>query len=505
MLVVLLTSLGATGVAAQPVFEVARDGSLVPEAVSGRLVVYLVREGSSIDAEPANGPFFSDPQPMLGVSVDRWLAGEVVAVGPGADRFPADDLQPGVYRAQAVLDRSRLRSSWREEPGNLYSSVVRFTFADNDSDRVVRLDLERVTTLRSPPRAERVRFHTFESRLLTDARRLGSVINVGVIEPIGFDPDRRYPVVYEVPGFGGTHLSAARRAQRLAQADPGSGLGVLARNAFWVVLDPEGPNGHHLFYDSPCNGPVGSALVHEIVPPIDLLYPTITEPGARLLRGHSSGGWSVVHLAMAYPDAFGGAWSSAPDPLGFTAFQAVDIYSDASMYTGADGDPVPSYTTPDGMVRMTIADENAMESVMGPANTSGQQWDSWQAVFGPCDESGRPARLFDEATGAIDRGVAELYRRADPAERVRRDPAEAGRLARQRVRIIVGDADEFDLDRAVGRFAGALEPLRFGGEHGWIETVAGETHGSILDSPAAERLRMDMVDHLGRSGHLPGQ
>jgi hypothetical protein len=475
--------------------------------LSGRLVVYLIREGSAVQGEPADGPFFEDPQPMLGVDVQGWSGEGYVplgaAGGAGVDRFPDAELPPGRYRVQAVLDRTRLDSRWQREPGNLSSSFVgSFELREGEAP-VVAVHLDTVVQERADPRGTRAVFRRFESRLLSEARGERTFVDVGVVPPLDQREGHRYPVIYEIPGFGGDHRGAARRAAMLAEAPAGSPLGLIARHAYWVVLNPEGPNGHHLFMDSPANGPVGRALVQEVIPQLELIESMASEPAARLLRGHSSGGFTVVHLALAYPEVFGGAWSSAPDPLDFRAFQDVNIYEERDMFRRLTGEPRPSYTERDGTVAMTIAQENAMERVLGPLNTSGQQWDSWQAALGPVDEQGRPARLFDETTGRIDAGVAAAYRRADPAERVRRDPAGLGKLARDRLRIIVGDADEYDLDRGVELFAQTLGGFAFEGEGGWYAVVRGATHGSVLASEAGQRLMEDMAEHLDEHGFVP--
>lgn len=490
-------SLVSVASAAQPAFRVTHSEPGFP--LAGRLIIYFVDEDSSIDRVPSAAPFFSDPQPMAGFDVERWGANDAFLIDSFDHTFPVDGIPPGRYRVQAVLDRTRLSGDWASEPGNLYSGVARVSFEAGESP-IVELRLESVVDDEPPVAQGRVEFRSIESRLLTDARVLTGervFVDVGVIPPIDAVEGKRYPVVYSVPGFGGTHEGANWQARRLESAPATSPLGRLARSAYWVVLNPDGPNGHHKFIDSRANGPVGQSLIEDVIPAIDELYPTIPTADARMLRGHSSGGWSVVHLVTAYPETFGGAWSSAPDPLDFRAFQAVNIYDDANMYVDGDGTPWPSYTDSSGVVRMTIADENAMETVMGPLNTSGQQWDSWQAAFGTVDEIGRPARLFDEQTGAIDRAVAERFRRVDLAERVRRDPAGAGRAARERVRVIVGDADEFDLETGVELFVEAVGGFAFepNAERGWYAIVPGATHGSVLRSEAAEALMDDMADH----------
>ena len=91
-----------------------------------------------------------------------------------------------------------------------------------------------------------------ESKLLTEFYGRPTRMRAGVVLPTSFfsDPDRRYPVVYEIPGFGGSHFEAFRAAGR--DATNLDGVEVL-----WVVLDPNCRLGHHVFADSANNGPVG--------------------------------------------------------------------------------------------------------------------------------------------------------------------------------------------------------------------------------------------------------
>jgi pimeloyl-ACP methyl ester carboxylesterase len=225
-----------------------------------------------------------------------------------------------------------------------------------------------------------------------------------------------------------------------------SPAGVLARNAFWIVLDPESGNGHTLFADSANNGPCGEALVKELIPALEAKYRLAPEAKARLLRGHSSGGWSTLWLALRYPETFGATWSTSPDPVDFRKFQTPDIYSDINMYgvqqpTANGGEPTfkphSSYRA-GGQSKMTIAQENQMEEVLGPDNTSAQQWDSWQAVWGPRNDRGHPAALYDPQTGVLDHALAEKYRPYDIADLVRREGGKYGPILHQRCRVVVG-------------------------------------------------------------------
>lgn len=491
-------------------FRATVDPAAASSPVSGRLVVYLVDQSSSVrDREPVEGPFFEEPQPMYSVAVRGVQPGEAIAVGEDAVFFPVpqNELKPGRYRAQAVLDRRSANSNWRREEGNLYSAPVVFDITEREQAQIVHMRLDQRVGAYEPEEIEGVHQIELKSPLLTGFHERDVALRAGVIEPIGMVEGRRYPVVYEVPGFGGDHTGAADRARQMRAAVPDSDLGRLARNAFWVVLDPEGPNGHTLFADSANNGPAGRALTEELIPAIDAAFPTIAEPTARLLRGHSSGGWSTIWLGMTYPQIFGGIWSSSPDPVDFTSFQAVDISREANMYRREiQGQVVwtPSYADENGVVGMTIREENRMEEVLGPGNTSAQQWDSWLAVFGPRSDSGTPADLYDPATGAIDRAVAKSYEKYDIVKLLRSDRATHGPILKDRLRLIVGDMDNYDLDEAVKKLKAELDGLSYAGPEpaGYVRIVPGRDHSNIFGTPEMEAIPGQMLRELERQGHI---
>lgn len=501
---VLVAALSAAG---QPSFRV----SLRPEAAeapqSGRLVVYLIKDGARVrrGAEPADGPFFSDPQPMVGLWLENFAPGDDVLVDDKSidAAFPAAlaELAPGRYTAQAVLDTQRSNSSWRREPGNIASEPSSFVITQRQPSPVVDLRLTEVVARPLIRPAPGLEFFSAQSIRLTDFRGVPTNMNAAVIFPKDYDPDRAYPAVYQIPGFGGDHFRAFGIADRRQSGTPEEQ--ELLSNAFWIVLDPEGPNGHHLFVNSANNGPVADALIQEFIPALEQRFNLIAEPTARMLRGHSSGGWSTLWLATHYPQTFGATWSTAPDPVDFSRFQSVDIYNDANMFI-ADGEARPSYTAA-GQVQMTIAEENAMEQVLGPRNTAAQQWDSWLAVFGPRGDDANPAALYDPVTGVIDQGVAEAYRKFDIHEQLRRNRATQGKVFLSRVRLVVGDRDNFDLHRAVHELRKTVATLDFytlpDGRHGYIEIVPGADHSDVVRSEVVRGFPREMLEHIERFGH----
>jgi hypothetical protein len=444
---------------------------------------------------------------MYSLEVSGATSGTQITIKPGQAAVasfpvPLADLPAGRYRVQAVLDAARANSSWRREPGNLHSDV-RTIDIPAEGSLTIDLPLDTRIEAERPPSAPGVEYVEIESRLLSEFRGRPVTLRAGVLRPLGHIPARRYPAIFEVPGFGGDHTGIVSDAHA-RQTSTGRHAGPLERAVFRIMLDPDGPNGHHLFADSAVNGPVGRALVEELIPELTRRFNLIDAPEARLLRGHSSGGWSVLWLATEYPHVFGAAWASSPDPVDFRRFQLINIYEDASMYRrgSAVGETpdTPSYTDSRGRPRMTIRQENLMEEVLGPGNTSAQQWDSWLAVFGARGDRGAPADIYHPDTGAIDHAAAEAMRPYDIADRLRAAPGRCGPIFRDSIRLIVGDMDNYALDEAVSLLRDDLERLGFLGDGrahaGYVKIVPGLDHGSIFGSPAMQAIDREMMDHL---------
>jgi hypothetical protein len=163
--------------------------------------------------------------------------------------------------------------------------------------------------------------------------------------------------------------------------------------------------------------PVRDAITPELIPEIDRRFRTVAAPHARLLTGGSTGGWDVLALQTHYPDVFGGAWALYPDQLDFRSYQFGDIYADTNAFVRADGGwlprEVPSNRTVEGLVALTVREENQAEAVIASRGRSGGQWDGWQAAWAPVGADGYPKPLWDKRTGTIDRTVARPCARAD--------------------------------------------------------------------------------------------
>ncbi len=505
--VCLLASLAHAGVT----FSVTFDPAARATPASGRLIVMLIKDGSKVSPseEPLKGPFWDDPQPMFGADVTNLSPGMAFVVNDSATSFPCSlaALPPGTYRAQARLDVVRRNSEWKRDEGNLYSAVVKFTV--DATDRAVPIVLSKATTARAIKPRKGVDVFSVKSRLLSDFYGREIMLRVGVGFPVSYDPTRTYAAIYNIPGYGGDFADVYQRNR--ASEIPGSAEETLAKNTFAFYLDPESPNGHTLFADSDNNGPWAKALTTELVPALEAQYKLVAKAPARLLRGHSSGGWSTLWLALNYPETFGATWSSSPDPVDFRKFQVIDIYGQRNFYydpAGKVGDPKAELTSyrKRGEERMTIRQENLMEEVIGPENTSAQQWDSWFAAWGPKTALNHPENLFDVVTGEINHGVAQQYRRYDIADRLRGNPQKYLPIFRSSVRILVGDQDNFSLNEAVALLKADLEkleaqyPAQPPRGPGYVKILPGLDHGTIMTAPEIRRIPAEMLEHLKAAG-----
>lgn len=504
-----LAFVASTSSAADVSFEVSFAKDVRAEPATGRVVVFLIKEGESVwESDPIDGPFWQDPQPMFGADVTELQPGEALTIGadtdfPDAFPHPPSKLTPGKYKAQAAFDGRRTESVWRREAGNLYGDVVEFE-VKGEAPTNVRLSLTHVVEEPKFPEHESLREVKVPSKLLSDFRKEPVTLSAGVVLPIDYDPNKQYAAVYEIPGFSGRHDDAAQYVRR-TEGD----WAELRKRAFIIMLDPETPNGHSLFCDSRVNGPWGQALIEELIPALEERFPLIRQPWARIATGHSSGGWSSLWLGLTYPQTFGAVWSTGPDPVDLRRFELIDIYGHANAYTTDSGAERPAARFPAGprggkyQVTMTVREENGGEGVLGPNNTSGQQWDSWMACWGTPDPQ-NPAvakPLFDAETGALDREEAQQYEAYDIRLLLSRHPAKYAPIFANNVRLICGELDNYYLNEAVELLKEELEQHDPPAGPGYIKLVPNADHGgSLMMSPPMRAVPGEMVKHLEAHG-----
>ncbi|MCH2160252.1 MAG: alpha/beta hydrolase-fold protein [Phycisphaerales bacterium] len=458
-----------------------------------RVLLLLARDHGRLQgAEPLDAPFYSQPQPIASVGVPGLEPGVRTRIRLG-DRIsgcvstPAGlDALEGPYRVRAVLDFGQSRS--HADAGNLVSPITTIDLVAGEQ-QVISLALTEQIESDPLPAARNLRWVEIQSPMLSKALGRPVFHRAGVALPEEYDnprADRRYwPTMYVVPGFGGDHREAVHYARLLANPT----ARTLVPQAVWVVLDPNDRLGHHGFADSESIGPRATALVEEFIPWLERRFRLVrNDPGQRIVTGHSSGGWSSLWLQLQHPEVFGACFSSAPDPVSFDAFITVNLYTEENLFRTNQGVPRASMRTSMNTtidrVLMNIEEEVGMEYAIAPGGNSGEQWDTWTAMFSSIDpRTRRPRRAFDSITGKINTAVVEEdWSRFDINRLVAEDWERYGPLFKDRIRLLCGSRDSYYLERAVMQLKDTVDSLKDGDSSGpgYIEIVNGATHSTIV-------------------------
>jgi putative esterase len=359
--------------------------------------------------------------------------------------------------------------NWKRSPGNLFGDPVKVTF-DPKSPAPIRLIANKVIPpIQVPADTAMVKRIKFQSAILS--KWWGQPIYLGatVLLPKGYDthPDARYPVNYMQDHFSMNPPGGFGRGgdfDRFWMSDT-------APRFIAVTLQHPSPYYDDSYgVDSENNGPYGEAIIKELIPAVEQKFRVIREPWARMLSGGSTGGWIALAHQVLYPDFYGGSFALCPDSVDFTYHQIVNIYSDANAYYIDKGWTTverPSERKIDGNIDSMMKDENWYELVVGDKSRSGGQWDIWEATFSPVAPDGYPRRVWNKETGAIDKSVAEQWKKYDMAEIIRKNWTVLGPKIASKLHIYVGDMDSFYLNDAVEKlneFLSKADDPKFAGE-----------------------------------------
>ena len=103
---------------------------------------------------------------------------------------------------------------------------------------------------------------------------------------------------------------------------------------------------------------------------------------------------------------------------------------------------------------------------------------SFEWVFSPRGDDGRPLRLFDRVTGTIDPAVARAWEKYDISRLLRDHWNTLGPKLKGKIHIYVGTADSFHLETSVGLLDQQLKNL---GADAEVTYVPGRNHFDLYD------------------------
>ena len=469
-------------------FEITYPASVHAGPITGRAYVMITRKA---DREP-RFTFGRSGDPIFGVDFENFQPGETVIIDNSILGSPIDSLSglpAAEYYVQAFINvytefrRSDGHVLWfhndqwegqhfNRSPGNLYSDAA-FIRLDAAQGYTVRLETKNIIPpIEIPPDTEWVKRFRFKSDLLSEFWGQPIYLGATVLLPEGYAKNRKldYPVVYMQGHFSlrppyGFRTEPPEDENRRAQR------GYEFYKA-WIRKDA--PRFIYVTFQHPCPyfddsyavnsancGPYGDAIMDELIPEVERRFRIIQEPYARLLEGGSTGGWESLALQIFYPDFFGGCFSYCPDPIDFRDVQSINIYNDTNVYNRNfpwRTAPIAYSRRTDGSIILTSEQVNKYEHVLGTKGRSAEQWDIWQAVYGPVGEDGYTKPLYDRETGDIDPDVAEYWKQHyDLKHYLETNWSNVGKKLKGKLYIFTGDMDTFYLNNAVHLFENFLK------------------------------------------------
>ena len=425
-------------------FRVSYSSSVFDKAFTGNVIVYLSKENK----EPKDGSVGFDLFPCFSVFAKNIQPGEAITIDDNAISYPTSlsNIERGEYYVQIVWDRNLGGRSIAASPGNLYNLSEKINITKDTKKVISILATQMVPALPDFKESEFVKELKVSSSLLSKFHGKLLTVDGAVILPKEYykEPKRKFPVLFTVSGYGGDYYRFSGDTLPSPTLDS---IPVIK-----VYLDGNCSLGHCVYANSDNNGPWGDALTTEFIPLLEKKYRC---NGGRLLTGHSSGGWTVLWLQTQYPKVFDACWSSSPDPVDFRNFQKINLYEDKNMFYGKDNLPRLVATVAGAIPWATMKNVYQMENVV----YRGEQMHSFNAVFSKKGIDGMPQSICNSNTGEIDSVVFSNWKNYDIALYLRNNWESIKSELDGKVRVSVGNQDNFLLNHAVNLLETQMKKL----------------------------------------------
>jgi hypothetical protein len=494
-------------------FSVSFPKEQSAQPIDGRILLLLSTDGSAEPRMQITG--LPRTQMIFGLDVDAMQPGQSVTVDDAAFGYPIrhlHDVPPGEYFVQAVLHRYETfhradghtvklpmdrgeGQHWNLAPGNLYSKPQKITLRGPGDPVVLTLD-QLIAPIPGPPDTPYIRHIKIRSELLTQFWGRPMFLSANVLVPEGFDthPGAHFPLaIFE------DHFNDDFHGFRTTPPDPNlkpdyserfhlAGYNKIQQEEAYKFYQqwtaPDFPrllvvqiNHANPYYDdsyavnSANLGPYGDAIETELIPAIEEKFRGIGHGWARFVYGGSTGGWEALAVQVFYPDHYNGAFAACPDPVDFRAYTNINLYEDQNaFYIRGPHVEVAQPAERDylGHTFVTTQKVNQYELALGSHARSGEQFDIWQAVYGPVGKDGYPQPIFNKETGDIDPAIAAYWKdHFDLSSIIQKNWPTLGPKLEGKIHVYVGSADTYFLNNAVYYLDGVLKATsnpRYGGE-----------------------------------------
>ena len=477
---------------AQPTFEISSNQNTTYD---GRLLLLISTDGETEPRFAVNSRVTT--QQVFGKNIEDWKENTPIKFDNefGHPLEQLEDLPSGEYYVQAFLhvyetfhradghvvklpmDRGE-GQKWNWAPGNIYSTPIKIKYDRTASNTISILMDQIIPEIVPPEDTEYVKHIKLRSELLSKFWGRDMYLGAHVLLPEGWTdhPTVKYPLSIfhghfnrDISGWRTSRPDADLPCEYSERFDLDCYNRIVQEENYATYEAWTGPDFPRViavdiqhanpYYDdsyavnSENLGPYGDAIMHELIPYIEEKFRGIGEGWARFTYGGSTGGWEALAAQVLYPDEFNGCYAACPDPIDFRHYVTVDIYKDKNAYY-QEGN-FHSYLRPDrrdylGHVSSYLLNSNHYEMAIGDQSRSGDQYDIWQAVYGPVGDNGYPKPIWDKYTGVIDKSVAQHWQENyDLSYIMKRDWTTLGPKLKGKVHIYCGDMDNYYLNNAV--------------------------------------------------------
>ena len=121
-------------------------------------------------------------------------------------------------------------------------------------------------------------------------------------------PDKRFPVVYYLPGYGDSDMLGFRLPDRMDALIQNGEVNEM----ILVVANGKSKMGGSFYVNSPVTGNWEDFIVQDVVGYVDSHFRTLPQAESRGITGHSMGGFGALNIAMRHPDVFSAVYSMSP-------------------------------------------------------------------------------------------------------------------------------------------------------------------------------------------------
>lgn len=120
--------------------------------------------------------------------------------------------------------------------------------------------------------------------------------------------DRRFPVVYYLPGYGDSDMIGFNLPESMDRLINDGKLNEM----IVVVVNGTNKLGGSFYVNSPVTGNWEDFIAQDVVGYVDGNFRTLAQSESRGITGHSMGGFGALNIAMHRPDVFGAVYSMSP-------------------------------------------------------------------------------------------------------------------------------------------------------------------------------------------------